>query len=59
MKVFLEEINMVTVLLIQNADVFEILSDTLKEWLMKVNGKHRSMNRVSRQFYKTVVSVQC
>ena len=41
------EVNMITVPLIQAADVFSISSDTLKELGRKFKEQHERMNKVS------------
>ena len=47
-KVLTGEANMITVALLQAADVLGISSDTLKSWGEKVKEQHERMNKVSR-----------
>ena len=46
---------MITVALLQSADVWFISSDTLKAWLEKVKEQHEIIKNTAMQDYKLVI----
>ena len=52
------EANMIAVVFLQDADVFSIISYTLKEYGSKFKEQHEGMNKVSRWVYKSMKLIQ-